>query len=61
MNFRKNMLQGVYYVQNVEVNVEKLPPFFPEKNGLFNVVVMDKKEPLFGIHAFFETKTFEKN
>lgn len=57
----KNILQGVYYLKNVELNVEKLPPFFPEKNGVFKSTVFDKHEPLYHLQIFFQiVKAYKK-
>lgn len=58
----RNYLQGVYYLKNVVLNAEKLPPIFPEKKGVFDAVVWDKQEKLFRVEVFFEIlETFKKN
>lgn len=55
-------LQGVYYLKNVELNAENLPPFFPEKKGVFDAVFWSKEEKLYRVEVFFEvSKTFKKN
>ncbi len=52
----------MYYLKNVELNVEKLPPFFPEKSGMFNSIILDRQEPLYGVKLYFHIlKTFKKN
>ncbi len=54
------ILQGVYYLKDVELNVEKLPPIFPEKNGTYEAVILDKQESLFRIKVVFQIlKTFK--
>lgn len=54
-------LQGVYYLRNVVLNVDKFPPFFPEKNGFFDSTVFDKQEQLYHFTIYFQIiKTFRK-
>jgi len=56
------ILQGLYYLKDVELNVEKLPPFFPEKSGIYDSIMMNREEKLFRIKVFFKIfKTFKGN
>lgn len=53
-------LQGTYYIKNVDLNAEKLPPFFPEKSGLFYSIISDQQEELYKIRIFFKiSKTYK--
>lgn len=59
---KNNFLQGTYYLRNVELNVDALPPIFPEKNGVYDTVLYDKQERLLRVTAFFQfLKTYKKN
>lgn len=59
--WKKIFLQGVYYLKNVELDIEKFPPFMPEKNGFFDSTVSDKHERLYNFVIFFQiSKTYNK-
>lgn len=58
---RENSLQGVYYQKNIELNVEKLPPIFPEKSGTLNIVQLEGQERMYGFQLYFQiVKTYQK-
>ncbi|XP_037038088.1 uncharacterized protein LOC119075675 [Bradysia coprophila] len=53
--------KGIYYLRNVEMNVESLPPIFPEKNGLYDAIIFEKQERLLRVKAFFQfLKTYKR-
>lgn len=54
-------LQGVYGIIDKEINIETLPPIFPEKAGYYKSVFMDKKQGMFESAVFFRISKVFKN
>ncbi|KAJ6632809.1 hypothetical protein Bhyg_17551, partial [Pseudolycoriella hygida] len=46
--------KGSYSIENLKLNVESLPPIFPEKNGFYkHTFFVDKRRILYKFRAFF--------